>query len=312
MDSEPNISKYRAAKWGAWALILFGPVAFFVFLNYMPLSDLPYTKMVLIALVFMLPYGAYRAIGLIKAREWEAVGRPAGLTPIDGEPRREELSKKMDSKSTPILTGRVGGRVVRALSFSESKGAKSGSRGGTIIETDLRDPADGGVIVEPAEGGRLLDTISSAPGEDEIYQDAPNVPGRRFAAVGDPSELAQTVLSGRSRDAVSAIQPFHRLLVGNAEQALRNGLPDWEDNVPDFLELSLGFAMDWGMEMAKQGPQLLGDAQTVSHYLAYDTIRDPDVLEQHAKSVVAVAEAFEEATLTDDGAGDSGERREQP
>jgi hypothetical protein len=34
--------------------------------------------------------------------------------------------------------------------------------------------------------------------------------------------------------------------------------------------------------------------------------------DQHARSVVAVAEAFEEATLPDEGTGDLGERREQP
>lgn len=310
MESEPNISKYRAAKWGGWGFILLGPGTVLVLWEYMPFSGLLYTEVVFTALLFMLPYGAYRVIGLMRAWEWEAVGRPAGLTPIDGKPRREELSKKMDSKSTPILTGRVGGRVVRALSFSESKGAKSGSRMVTIIETDLRHPSDGGVIVEPAEDGFLLDTISSAPGEDEVYQDAPDVPGRRFAAVGDPSELAKTVLSGRSRDAVSAIQPFHRLLVGNEERALRNALPDWEDKAPDSLESSLGFAIDSGMKMASQGPQFRGDTQTVTHYLADETIRDPDVLEQHAKSVVAVAEAFDTATSSRD-AGCSGEQKER-
>lgn len=310
MQTEPNISKYRVAKWGCRAFILLGPAAVLVLLEYLSFRDGSFN--LLAVLLLALVYGGYKGSSLMEAWEWEAVGRPAGLLPIDGEPRRDELSKKQKSTSTPILTGRVRGRLVRALSVRESQGTGQGSRTATIIETDLRDPSDAGVIIEPAGDGFLLETIGSAPGEigiyeDGIYEDGPNVPGPRFAAVADPPELAQRLLSGRPRDAISAIQPFHRLLVGNAERTLHAALPDWEDKSPDIP--LLGSAVDQGMKRLIQGSRVRGDAQTVTHYLAGETIRDPEVLEQHAKSVVAVAEAFEKATSLE--AGDSGERKEQ-
>lgn len=287
MKSEPNILNYRIAKWASRAFILVGPGAFLVFLEYMSFRDLP-TWVMFVPLI--LAYGGYKASGVIEAWEWEAVGRPVGLTPIEGDSRRDELSENMDSKSTPILTGHVGGRLVRALSVTESQGAGQGSRTATIIETDLRHPPDAGVIVEPVDSGFLNELLESAPEEVEIYKEASDVSGPRFVAVGDPPELAGTVLSGRSRDAVSAIQPFHRLLVGDAERVL----PDWQEKSVDIP--LLGSALDRGIE-SLMNEQVRGDAQTVTHYLADETIRDPDVLKQHVESVVAVAEAFEEATL---------------
>lgn len=268
---------------------------------YFSLSLFPFGGVSLFVLIGVLVYGAKKGSGLIEAWEWEAAGHKVGLTPLETDLPRESLSYRDQANvEKSILAGQVQGYPVRARAFKESSGSGQGSstRSVMIVEADLNQPVEEGMIIEPAESeylwrDGLINTVESGPMESDIFEEGPNVPGTRFVALADPPELARGVLSGRARDTMAEITTLNRVLVGNAEEVFRDALPDYEEKVSDIVGESIGSAVDSGIKTMAQGSQIRGDAQTVTHYVTSESILDPAELERRVDAVVAVAKAFE-------------------
>lgn len=282
-----------------------------VFLPYMPTSNLMYGRMSLIAFLMAVIYGSNKGATLMKAWEWEGVGRSIGLTPMDEGHLRDELSHRdQASIEKPILSGRVRGRRVRARALksvisSQSYGTAS-IRPITIVEVDLEESVEEGVIVEPAKGGALLgdsliDRIEQVSKEVDVYMEDPGVSGIRFTALADPPELSRAVLSGRSRDLLSAVPTFDgflthgKLLVGNAEAVFRKATPSYGEKIPDVGGLSVGATVGNALESMLEDADIRGDAKTVTLYVVGQIVLDPSVLNREIKAVVSVAESFERA-----------------
>lgn len=209
-----------------------------------------------------------------ETRSFRAAGRRAGLTQ-DG--RGGLLGK-------PAFSGSVGGRTVRARTVKRKSG--SSSRGSTntatftVVEADLDRPAEAGLLVCPADGGRMrgrLASIDIDPAHADVADD-------RLAAVGGTEAVARAVVSGRARSALLELDGFDIVFVGNASDALEEALPDVSDSR----------LASWFEAAVTDRVPVPGDASTV----AIETeglVLDGDRLRRQVEAVAAVADAFEEA-----------------
>lgn len=206
-----------------------------------------------------------------KTMAWKAAGRRADLAP--------EGSGGLYRK--PDLAGSVHGRPVRARAVTLHTGAGASSRQGTThtrVEAVLDGDAAVGLVVTPAAGGRTsrmtrrfaVDTGDASVRDDEL------------AAVG-PEAVAREVLSGRSREALLALEEPTLVFAGDAADALADTLGDAGSSLGDsLLERSA----------AAHVPDDPGTVTVEKRGL----VLDGDALARRAEAVAAVAETFEDAT----------------
>lgn len=265
-------TRYHLAKLGWMALAVGGAVALYAgAVPSVSPSELPGGPA-----VGFLGGVAAAALGsvLVAVREtgaWTAAGRRAGLAPAGGG----GLYRK------PDLVGTVGGRTVRARAVDMHTGGggnPSSGRTYTLVEAELDGAADDGLVVTPADGGRT----SRMPTRFEIDPGDATVGDDRLAAVG-PEAVARTVLSGRAREALLALDEPTLVFAGDAAGTMRTTLPDAPNSLADAL---------LGRAAASRVP---GDPATVS-IEKRGLVLDGDALARRAGAVAAVADAFEAAT----------------
>lgn len=201
---------------------------------------------------------------------WKAAGRRANLAPDGGG-----LFGK------PDLEGSVHGRPVRVRTTKRKTG--SSDEGGTskttytIVEAALNRPAEEGLVVSPASGGRTVSTSASY----RIEPEHADVKDDELAAVGGPEDVARAVISGRAREPVAAVDDL--VYVGDAAEALKNATGDVSDSrIASWIQ-------------SKAADRVPGDADAVS-VETKGLVLDGDRLREQAEAVAAVAEAFEDAT----------------
>lgn len=219
--------------------------------------------------------GAF-VVDRLKTRDWKAAGRAAGLTPDSGG----LLGK-------PDLTGRIGGRAVRARTIKRKTGS-GGDDGGsnkstfTVVEADLAAPADDGLILGRAAGGASQGTaeFGDTSVSTETFDDGTWAIGADEASVRD-------LMTGRVRTAFETLGDVDGMLVGDAAAVLTEGADEATDSrIGGFLAGSIASAI---------ADKLSGDASTVT-LETKGMVLDPKRLEQQAEAVAAVADAFEDAT----------------
>lgn len=265
---------YTAAKFG-WALLVAGTVIVLFSgqaESVVSASQLPQDPFVMFGVAAGSVLVGWLVIGRHETRSWLAAGRQANLTPEGGGGL---LGK-------PDLTGTINGRPVRARTVKRKKGQGSRDTSSkqtfTVVEADLDSPAEEGLIVTPASGGRTSATRASI----EIDPERADVKDDRLAVAGGSEAVAQEVISGRSRSALLDMDGFDLVYVGNASEAVSEMIPDVSDS-------RLGSWFE-----GKITDRVPGDPSTVSTE-TMGMVHDGDRLRRQVEAVAAVADAFERA-----------------
>jgi len=274
----------------AWMGVVFGGV-FAVDLGYtepwLSIADVPGGTIGAFAVgIAVTMAGAYVLSSANEGRkqaEWTAAGRDAGFTPTGGEDETE-------------LTSTVGGRQANVR--YERRHISGGEGGGTWVtftfgEAALDDPAEEGVLVGSADG-----KLSAGVGTiryDEMAEAAAAMRGFAaaetgdLAVVGSSTAAVEAVASGRSGEALRAVEDLEVGAVGDAADVVR----EWTQRRNEGMEGSIaGYPVDNLVECVP------GDAGTVT-VEARASMRDATVLRRFAEGVVACADAFEAATTAD-------------
>jgi hypothetical protein len=226
-----------------------------------------------------------------EAKQWEAAGRQAGLSPVgDGS-----------SDGALELTGSIDGRPVTAryVNRREKQGYEGRHQAGnkgptrrvtyTVVEAELSGAADGGVIAAPpsrgggsARGSGMLgigDTSETDSGAEGVFTVAED----GLFLMGTPPAAVEAVSNGQSGRALRAVRDFQIAAVGDASGVAAR-----------LTEETGGSMFGFGM-----GDVILKDVpsdETMVYVETMASIRDGDELRRFAEGAVAVADAFEEAT----------------
>jgi hypothetical protein len=215
--------------------------------------------------------------------EWKEAGRQAGLRPSGDE----------GSTSGPTLTGTVDGRTVTA-SYDNRK-MSSGDEGSTRVTftlsgAELASPTDEGAVV-----GKAGDTVDAGVGTIDFSEIAESVSATEgllavetgdLVFVGTSSPAVEAIADGLSGDALRAVGGLKIAAIGDASGAIA----DWaEARNEEFEGSTFGFPVENFVE------RIPGDAATGT-VETQATIRDGDELRRFAEGVVAITDAFEEAT----------------
>ncbi len=208
-------------------------------------------------------------VGRLRVREWRAAGRRVGLEPEGG-----------GLFGTPDLAGTVDGRRVRARTIerrTSTSGSESSTSTFTVVETDLRAPADRGLIVAAPDAGADV-VIGEAPDRETVGE---------YEVVAGSFDLARAVLSERVRSTLATPTLLESVWAGDATEAMLDAIPDG-----DGLTGMLAGAME--EKIASKFPDEPDTVGTQTKGL----LLDPAELEAQVEAVLAVAEEFEHATET--------------
>jgi len=229
-----------------------------------------------------------------EAKQWEAAGRQAGLSPVgDGSSDGAlELTGSIDDR--PVTVRYVNRREPQGY---EGRHQTGGSGEGTstrrvtytVVEAELSGAADGGVIASPASRGGdgaggsgmlgIGDTSETDSGAEGVFTVAED--GLFF--MGTPPAAVEAVSDRQSGRALRAIRDLQIAAVGDASGVAAR-----------LTEEAGGSLFGFGM-----GDAILKDVpsdETMVYVETMASIRDGDELRRFAEGAVAVADAFEGAT----------------
>lgn len=150
-------------------------------------------------------------------RAWIRTGEAVGLTPGDAPELGEPSQSSSQLVSRPDLVGRVGGRTVRARTYSTSGSDSDSSRTYTVVEAALDPPVEWTAMFGPAEGDLADDTTvgsmrtAAVDGEVAVFGDV-------------PEDLAADLLTPRVRDALRPVGG--RAAVGDVERRMAGAMAD--------------------------------------------------------------------------------------
>lgn len=216
----------------------------------------------------------------LERREWKAAGKRAGLSPRG---RGGIIGK-------PDLVGTVEGRQVRARTESRAVGGggDSGSDSSTftVVETDLAEPTERGLIV----------TAGSSPtaGMEDVPVDLAN----QLVTVGDVTVLggsesfAQAVVTPRVENALTGTNTIEGVHVGESADVFLEAIEASGGGIAGSM---MGLVEGRIRERMPGGPETVGTERK-------GVILDGADLEARARAVVAVADSFERAIEADDDA----------
>lgn len=210
----------------------------------------------------------------LEKRDWTAAGRRAGLTPSGGG----------GIVGKPDLVGTVEGREVRARTESRDVGGStegsSSSKPFTVVETDLAEPTERGLIVN------ATDTADVGPESFPADLSGELTPVGDVAVLSESAEFAREAVTPRAQDAVAALESEATVAAGPAANVLLEGL-DRGGPVIGLLEAKLE-------EQMAGGPETVGtDREGV--------ILDGADLEARARAVATVANGLEAAVGGESG-----------
>jgi hypothetical protein len=291
MDWKGGLYKVAMAAWivlvlGAWFSIAEGYTE-----PWLAISDFPGGSEGAFAATIGAVIAGLVVIGFLRRRhvvnQWTAAGRQANLRPVgDGS-----------YKGAPELTGTVDGRTVTARydkrREKDHRGRKMSDGGDmityTTVEAELSGPADGGVIAFPADqrdgnhGGtgtlEIGDDPETASAEDGVVTVATD----GLLLTGTPPTAVEAVGDGLSGRALRAIRDLQVAAVGDA-----SGL------ATEATGTGVGSSM-MGLGLNVFNDQFPNDETAVT-VETKASVRDGDELRRLCEGVVAVADAFEEAT----------------
>lgn len=220
----------------------------------------------------------------ITGDHWEAAGRSAGLQPTDGG----------GLMRLPDLTGTVDGRAVTAR--TERHKRNSAGEGGstevryTLIEAELSEPADEGVLVGGtgarmrAKRGRIdfEDTVENGPAAGALV----TAETGEHTVVGTSAAVTQAVTDGAPAEALAALETLNIAYVGDAAGVFESyGEARNEELAESIFEYPVAELVD----------RVPGNATTVT-LETRDLLLNVDEFRRHVLAAVAIANAVEAAT----------------
>ena len=292
MDLKGGFLKTAAVAWmillfGAWVYVdagYAGPALSF--------SAVPGGSMGAFAGAMLSTVVGWLVIGKLQHRheadQWREVGRQASLQPTG-------------SGSPPDLTGTVDGRTVTAR--FEKRQVSGSTEGGdrlvpvTFADAELAGPADEGLIVGTA-GGRVR--VHNGVGTldfDDLYEtasDAGLVAAKTedLVLVGTSSAVVEAAADGLSGRALHAFRDLQIVSGGDGSGMVA----EWAEARNEEMEgVGSSFAEHPVDDLVELVP---GDAATVT-VETKTAIRDSDELRRFAEGIVAIADAFEDASRTE-------------
>lgn len=266
----------------AWGVVVFGVVILtisgnarpFLAPDQLPIRG-PLNGIGVIAVLWFLGAGV---IFQLEKRSWKRAGKEVGLSP---DARGGIIGK-------PDLTGTVDGRDVRARTVSRNVGGggESGSNEETftVVETDLSDPSDQGLIVL---GGKS--TIGADDVPVDLAEQATTVGG--VAVLGGADDVARDVLTPRAQDAIQRVDTI-TVHAGETADIYSNTVQEATGSIAGSL---------MNLMEDKLADRIPGDAGTVSTEKKGVVLNGAE-LERQAQAVVAVADGFEDAFGGESGA----------
>jgi hypothetical protein len=219
-----------------------------------------------------------------EAKQWEAAGRQAGLSPVgDGSSDGAlELAGSIDGRP---VTVRYEYRREEQGNEGRHQSVRSGGDTSTrrvtytIVEVELSGAADGGVIASPASLG-IGDTSETDSGAEGVFTVAED----GLFLMGTPQAAVEAVNEGVSGKALRAIRDLQIVTVGDAS--------DVAARLTEEVDGRSMFGIGVEDVIAKDIPK----DETTVYVETMASIRDGDELRRFAEGAVAVADAFEEAT----------------
>lgn len=267
-------SLYTAAQLG-WALVVFGLTAA-VFSGraapYLTPSMLPVSGLAgFLAFPVVLIVAGVVIITRLKTQAWKRTGQRATLTP-DGT----------SLVGYPDLVGTHDGRAVRARTLKRRTGGDgddgSSTSTFTVVETDLEDSAEAGLVIGHREDG-------APPIVDDLPVEIATASVGEFTVVGESTPLADDVLTSRARSALAEPSLNGSVLVGNAAEVLLKGVPEADGMLAGRLTDGIKH------KLARAIP---GDDATVRTETE-GVLLDGAEMSAQVTAVTAVADSFERA-----------------
>lgn len=204
-----------------------------------------------------------------KSSAWRAMGRRLDLSVDSGG---------LGLFGTPDLRGTVQGRPVRVSTYTKTSGSgeSRSSTTYTLVEANLDEHVENGVIVgRDDSGGTTTDDFEGMPVEKVSLDGG-------FVAIGATEGIADEILTTRVRNALSGPRELGMVSVGNAVDTMMDAIPN------------TGGVFGWIAERASAANPA-GDSSTVSNKTR-GVLLDPDEVQRRLDAVVAVADAYEDAT----------------
>lgn len=288
MDLKRAFYRTAAAAWiilvfGAWIAVDAGYAG-----SSLSFSDVPGGSTGAFAGALVATVAGWVVIGYLEHRheadQWQEVGQQAGFQPVG-------------SKSPQELTGTVDGRTVTVRYEKRTRG---GGEGGvshvtfTFGGTELDGPVDDALVV-----GRAGEKVSVEDGVgtlkfDNMAENVSAVEGlvaaetEDLVLVGTSSGVVEAVADGLSGRALRAMRDLKIVSAGDASGVVAR----WaEARNKEFEEA--GSSIEYPVDNLTE--RIPGDATTVSAEIE-TSIGDSDELRRFAEGVVAIADAFEEAS----------------
>jgi len=266
---------YSAAMFG-WGILVFGAtVAVFsgkaaplVTVEMIPISG-PFSLFAFAGGLFVI--GAI-VVGKLRKRAWKRAGRQANLRPEGG-----------GLIGSPDMVGTENGRTVRARTIkrrTSSGGGESGSSKSTftIVEADLGEPPESGMVITRSDG-EGLDDIGSAGFDLETDSVG------EFDVITRSPELTDAILTERARGALRRMSRSGAVFVGDAADVVLEAVPDGDGMIT-------GMVTD---KIESKMKEKMGDSDAVS-IETKGPILDSEEMEAQIAAVAAVADEFERAT----------------
>ena len=288
---------YRTAA-VAWALLVFGGwIA--VDQGYaapsLSVSDVPGGSTGALAGALVAAVAGWMVIGYLQqgheVDQWREVGQRAGFQPVDG-------------KTPPELTGTVDGRTVTARYETRTRGSTEGGVSQvtfTFGEVALADAVDAGLVVGPAGEKVSAESGVGTLKFDDMAETASDVEGLVSAEtdglvlVGTSAAVVESIADGLSGRALRAMRDLEIVSAGDASGVVAR----WAETRNEaFAEA--GSSIEYPVDNLTE--RIPGDAGTVTVEIEA-SIEDADELRRFAEGVVAIADAFEEATARTPASG---------
>ncbi len=242
-------------------------------------AELPGEPWVAFPLVAVLWAVGFLAVTVQKRRAWTGAGKAANLTPESG-----------GLLSGPELTGTVRGRRVRVHTVKRSRGDRDGSPAVsiskensknatgstyTVVETDLVDPIETGLVV-----GRGDDETAFGSGRAESQP-----VGDGIVALGGGSDALVEALGTRPvRDTLLAPERAGTLTIGDPAHVVLDATPDMSGSM-------IGGAIEEKIKNRVE-EEFPGEATTVASETK-GLVLDGAELRRQTEAVTAVADATE-------------------
>jgi hypothetical protein len=187
---------------------------------------------------------------------------------------KSDTAKHLSANLIKVPNSRTGRRLFACLAVIQMRPNR------TVVETDLAAPTDRGLILSPTDG-----TGAGPESLPDVSSVQVTTVGN-VAVLGESDAFAREMVTPRVREAIAALENGATIGVGLAADLFLDALEDTGDGLAGSM---VGLVEEDLRERLPGGPESVGIERE-------GVILDGATLEARVRAVVAVADAFEDAT----------------